>query len=111
MFVLLERFLPTVSYTAETPERVVKLDGKPMPGDLPEKYDPSFQVHLNTYRPLWAIGGMKSLLAQKKKSNCSVKQMSFLRTLCRSLFPSRAEAYTILGLMWGDSRSYRHYLL
>lgn len=60
---ILERFLPPIDYVPENPERFVNLEGKPMCLNL-SNYDPSLVIHLNTYRPLWAIGGMKSLVAQ-----------------------------------------------
>jgi len=59
---VLERFLAPKHYVPETPERKVSIDGKLTSAE----YDPTLTLHLNEYRPLWALAGMRSKLLKKK---------------------------------------------
>jgi len=82
MSIILERYLPPIPYAAENPERLVNLDGKP----VLTSFDSNLVVHLNAYRPLWAIGGMRSLLVKKKglvpgSQAFLTQQISFTLTL------------------------------
>jgi len=60
-----ERFLPPLPYERMTPERLVNIAGQPIV-TLPELFDADLTLHLNSYRPLWAIGCMRTLVVHKK---------------------------------------------
>jgi len=59
---VLERFLIPREYRQESPERKVSIDGRP----TSVEYEPHFSTHLNKYRPLWAIEGMRTKVMQLK---------------------------------------------
>jgi len=58
---VLERFLPPKSYVSQEPENMVDINGKVRPSN----YNPDLTVHLNQYRPRWAMGLMLGMIVKK----------------------------------------------
>lgn len=58
---VLERYLPPIPYLAEDPELKVNIDGSVSAAE----HDESVAIHLNKFRPLWAIGHMKALVRDR----------------------------------------------
>jgi len=92
--VVLERYILPVHYEAETPEKKFDIHGKV----TTSSYDPQFTVHLNQYRPSWALAGMRTLLLKKKQlASGSPESESHVVSFTLTLWLSGLNDYGFMG--------------